>query len=642
MNSHTLRVLLLAGALSSCASFRLPMTAQTLSMYESGPALLAYLTQADASAAVCDVAADAAHAAMFTAESEQGLVASMLEGHIAPALFGACAQLALQTLDPERGASLLDALAMGEERLLRNGSLETDAVTQQRLAIVQQLILERPTGLVAHDAEIAPRMAALRRALTQRQLGPRAVAAARELLESDDVDRGLLGGQPVDVSALERLAAGAATAALPLGDAPGAGRQAPVPADEVTLTRLALRLPSAALREEAARRLLRVRIARSGFPEVRAAGAALETQLLGTGVNAISLAEHPVLSARFEAGGLADRTVLVQQGRAGLGASLLALGGAGAKRSVLPVIPLRGRLWVQVQGLSGAVTACGEARDFDPTPCLAPGDVASDSAFVSRDARGDLHVTDETSELAVAQLASSARFEVALRVGGQPLQAVAWGLRYLLPEPLVFTPAGDGPGPNLGVLVEQLPTNRFVFTATDGVQTRQAVVEGDALSAFRVVSRGSQGESGADGQPGASGFTGGECSDGTAGQSGGDGGEGGPGADGGSIDVSLSCGASPCAPSTAALLRTVILSEGGPGGSGGSGGPGGAGGSGGPARAPRSSTDGQGTVVVDDPGCSAGSPGRSGSAGLWGSSGSPGAAGPRRFTDAAATAVPAL
>ena len=69
------------------------------------------------------------------------------------------------------------------------------------------------------------------------------------------------------------------------------------------------------------------------------------------------------------------------------------------------------------------------------------------------------------------------------------------------------------------------------------------------------------------------------------------------------------------------MLRGVIASEAGYGGEGGRGGSGGQGGSGGNARSQSTHTDSNGNVVVDDPGCSAGSNGANGAAGANGASG---------------------
>jgi hypothetical protein len=454
-------------------------------------------------------------------------------------------------------------------------------------------------------------VAEVRTALAKGKLGPVATHFGQELVSTVDVEQGRWQGHAVDPAMMDALAASG---------------------NEMTLTRFEERLPSAELREQARRRIVRVHIALSPFPEVRAGAAAVEESLLREGHNRIVLARHPLLSAAFDGRKSLVRGVLVCQSVWARTATLLGYAEGRPDLSVLPELSLRGALWAQFQSISRPVSLCERKRDLDPSPCIAVSDVTLDNPFAYLDKGGAFHFRDNVGMGDVVALSSNSNFLLPVRIGGQPAVSLVWGLLYERPEDLLFAglpPGGAGPG--LHVRVERPTATRFVFSTSAPQGPYAAVVEASNIRDFHIVSRGAQGFTGAYGSSGSSGLSGSQCSDGGRGGDGGSGGNGGPGGNGGDIVVEVACGGAPC-PDTVALLQTLILSMGGPGGSGGSGGSGGPGGSGGAGRSPSTHIDSDGNSVTDDPGCSPGASGSSGANGSDGWPGPPGRAGRVTFS----------
>lgn len=394
-----------------------------------------------------------------------------------------------------------------------------------------------------------------------------------------EVERGKLHGRRVDAALVEQLAAD--------GDEPS-----------LALVARAAREP--ALRTQAARSLVRLRIARSPFEEVRADAAAVEETVLRLGVNPISLAVHPPRAARLA---LDVRGFSVAQ-RWSAAALRVQLGEALSARSEVPV---RDALQVELAGLSRPVTLCSPPGALDPTPCVASADVRS-GAGVARVEHGVLRLADSLDPAAVAAWAGEARLAIPLRIGAGPTVTIAGPLRFEPPDGLVLTggaPGTDGPDLRVAAL---LRGERLEVEVESAEGTYRAVLERQDALALRIVSRGAPGAEGAagwDGSAGASGLSASNAScppfaraaapgaPGQAGGSGGPGAAGGPGGRGGAIDVVVTAPAA-LREDTLRLLRAVVASEGGAGGAGGRGGSGGSGGAGG--------TGGSGTTCSDDDG----------------------------------------
>jgi hypothetical protein len=405
----------------------------------------------------------------------------------------------------------------------------------------------------------------------------------------------------------------------------------------VILLRAARRLPDAALREEAARLVVRQRIAASGFPEVRAAAETVEAAVLRQGTNPVALAGRPVTQATLDGGALPGRTVVARQ-RPVLGTAAL-LGRAPARPgvSVFPAVPLRAALEVRVTGLSRPVTVCAAGRALDPTPCIAPSDVIPGSPLASVSEAGDVRVAERVQAEDVVELArAGAVLRVPLSIGGALVGTLAWPVVFERPPDVVLSGKRPGdPGPDLAVNVWRLDQGRLLYRIDGAGPSLSAVVEVGDAGSFRVVSRGAAGADGpagmdgSDGTPGLDGMSA-TCpfstgSDGARGGNGGpgtNGGDGRPGGRGG--DVTVQVFAADHREETVKLVRAGIVSEGGPGGRGGSGGRGGKGGHGGRGGSGTSCTDPEGRSTS----LGGGLDGMSGADGLDGASGQSGPSGP--------------
>ncbi|HEY7957915.1 MAG TPA: hypothetical protein VII38_21585, partial [Polyangia bacterium] len=338
MRGHRLALIFVLGALGCAESFPLPMTAAELVGYDSGDALVAYLSQPDASPSVCDLRARGPHLYALDEDTRRALVRGLTDGTIDPAKWRRCADAFLRSAPGDDAASLLDAVGVGYRALLRDADFESSSVMQARLRAMQALYIDRQIGSNGHPDLDARLFAELGRALAAHRLGPAAAAFGEELLATVDLEHGRFRGRPVEVATLDALFA--------------AG-------DEVTLRRFAKRLASPTLREQAERRVIRLHIAASLFPEVRADAAAVEARLMRSGVNVLSLAEHPPLRGWLDTKRVPMRGVLVRQQVWQKTATLFGYAGDRPGLSILPELSLRGALEVEVGGISRPVTLCG-------------------------------------------------------------------------------------------------------------------------------------------------------------------------------------------------------------------------------------------------------------------------------------------
>ena len=596
MKVGPLFLILGCGALTSCAtSFPQPMTAAQLTTYDAtlaGPALVAYLSQSDASPTVCDLTAKGPHVASFSEIVRDALVDGLTEGKIAPELWSRCAKALLKSAPRDDAASFIDAVGKAYRGVMKSDGFETSVVLQKRLQAMQQFYIDRKNQFQGHAAVDDKLIADLRKALANHRLGPIAAQMGEELVSAVELEHGLWMGRTVDVPLIDSIYA---------------------QKDEQTLLRFGNRLPSADLREAARRRVVRLHIAASPFPEVRANAAAIEEIVMKQGVNAISLTANPIVRGWIDTTKVPMRGVLVRQQLQQQTATLLGYSGDRPGVSVLPELKLRGALLVQAKDISQPITLCAPGQ-LDPTPCISVQQVKLDNPDAYLDKGGAFHFVDHIYMRDAVNLAQMRdKFVLPVSIGGQRLCSFEWQLYYERPDDLVFNGSrAGGNGPNLGIAVDYRDPLRFIYTVSSGGVPYLAVVERADASLFHVVSRGAAGASGSAGSDGATGSSGSEC------------GDGGPGGNGGDIAVNIACGAVSC-PDVVALLRQTIVSVAGPGGAGG------AGGSGGSGRSPTTHTDSDGNTVTDDPGCSAGSNGSSGNSGSSGSDGPPGQPGHTRF-----------
>ena len=601
---------LLALACASCAAgFRMPMTAADLARYDSGPALVAYLGQPDASPAVCDLRALTPHPSSFNAQIREQLVDAFVEGKVPPALWRRCIDALAKGLEPADAALLFDRVLRAYANLLEDDDLAGEVLKTDRLNTLHRLYLERPAGLDARPQVREALVAEIAKALARGKLAPLAQSFSRELLETLEVEQGRWQGAPVDLARMDALAQ--------------AG-------NEMTLSRFAERLPSAPLRSEAQRRLVRIHIALSPFEEVRAAAGPVEQKVMSEGHNRIDLRAHPVVRAWFDPEKMPVRGVMVQQDIWQHAATLLACSTTGPGVSVLPAVSFRGSLLADVQGVSRSVSLCERARELDPTPCISIADVSLDNPLAYLDQGGEFHFNDKVAMSDVVPMASRSFFLLPVSIGGKPAALLQWGLTFHRPDDLIFYGGGaGGRGPELNVQVDLRNPRRYIFAADGGREPFTSVVDAEDILQYRVGSSGASGSTGSAGSTGSPGASGNECQNGSDGGPGGPGGPGGSGGDGGNVLVGYQCGpdAAPSCDSARPLLNQIFVSYGGPGGAGGPGGSGGAGGAGGAGRSPTTHIDSNGNTVTDDPGCSPGMSGNPGATGASGPQGAPGRAG---------------
>src|SRR5262249_20927050 len=135
--------------------------------------------------------------------------------------------------------------------------------------------------------------------------------------------------------------------------------------DEALLRRFAARLPDPELRRRALRRVVRLHIAASPYPEVRGHAREVEDLMMKQGKNPFPLDQFPPEAGHVDNLRLSLHRVLVRQDVAAGAAKILGAGG-----SVMPEVALRGALAIGLKGVSHAVTLCASTRELDPSPCV--------------------------------------------------------------------------------------------------------------------------------------------------------------------------------------------------------------------------------------------------------------------------------
>ncbi len=595
---------LMAVMMSACATVPRPLSASRVAQVRTPEAVVTHLTQAQASGEVCDARLSAD--LLAEAGLQRAIIDAWVDGRISAAVFGRCLELALETLEPSVSREFLDTLVPLYEGLLSDGELERSQSKQDSLRALHVAMLERPIGVEASKTVVSARIQRLRGLLGE--LGPVRKQFAAEVLEVDDLEADRWLGTPMTPSVLGALEA--------------AG-------NERVLLRAALRLPTEPLRREAARRLVRLRIATSPFPELSPTRQKVEEAVLRDGTNPIDL-EHAHI----------DTAWLARDPSWTSGLEIAQPRGAGfhslqSSSGILPMVTLRGVVWAKVEGFSQALTVCREGRPLDPTPCLPEAALSIPSPLVRSIGRGRYEFIDDLERSQSVEFAGADLLRLPVHLDGEVMGWLTWTMRYL-PGPSIEYEARNpgGTGPTTKVRARELfLSKRVVFEVESEGSRDLRVVEENDLGQFQIISRGGQGESGFSGADGAAGVDGAECSDGSAGGAGSGGGPGGPGGPGGMLFVAVQCIDTPCSEESLTRLQRAILSRGGEGGPGGAGGSGGRGGAGGSARPATSHVDNSGQTVTDHQGCSSGSDGPRGPDGSRGPDGPAGSPGSVFFQD---------
>jgi hypothetical protein len=429
------------------------------------------------------------------------------------------------------------------------------------LAVLERLlVLSKPAS--EHPEALAELARDLAKDLASGGLAPAARASAQRMVAAYELSQGRWQGQPVTP---ERIAA---------------------ERGEGSLAMFAARLPEAALRRRAQEELVRRRALASSFAEVREHADDVVARVLASGHNAAVLTTTTVRRAWFEPRAWHGSLVVRQRPLEGT-ATLLARAREGV--DVVPRLPLRGFLWLEVEGASQPLTVCQPASALAVEPCVTPESLGVRTPYVHLQDDGDLVLAERMALLeTLPWLEEEAALRVELDVGGAHARTFL-PAAFELPAPLAFTGDHAGArGPDVVATLEERAGHLVVRVRADGREITAVLRQGD-VPRFSVVTHGASGSAGVDGSRGSDGSRGfsgmsGSCyGSATSGGSGGnggrghDGGGGGPGGAGGDVVVRVRCDASTCA-RVEALARALFRSEGGRGGPGGRGGAGGRGG----------------------------------------------------------------
>src|SRR5262249_40169452 len=124
---------------TGCAGqrFQLPMTSAQLAQHHSVSALIAYLGQPDANAAVCE-SGSATASARQNPDLPEEFIAGLRGDKSPPPVWGKCAASMLDWLDPSVGAELVERIARSEADLLGLRSVETNASQRAQLSVLHQ------------------------------------------------------------------------------------------------------------------------------------------------------------------------------------------------------------------------------------------------------------------------------------------------------------------------------------------------------------------------------------------------------------------------------------------------------------------------------------------------------------------------
>jgi hypothetical protein len=596
--------------------FPRPFQADDMVRIGTGAALADYLTQENASPEVCDRQSRGPHMGALGKEDLGSLTGGLMDGTIPPSTWAACAHALLKAPPSEESALFFDAMGRAYEKLLRKADIEQKPELQARLAALHDLYLFRPAGHEPHAPLMGELVQHLEAGRASGKLGPFAAARAEDLLLTVDLGHDRWKGAPVTTATLDGLAAGK---------------------DEGLLRRFALRLASRDLQTEARRRIIRIHIAASTWPEVTAHAGEVEAKVLATGRNAVDVAAHaPLPSASLDRAVLPVHGLLVRQKYDAQISTLLAEEGAGGQGKLMPALPMRGALHLPLAQLSLPPTLCAPEEELDVTPCVLASDVHVKTPFVDLDDHGDLHFLEhaKTADI-LKEIYDKPSVSWPVEVGHTKVLAFDWPVTLEKPDDVVMM--GAPKAPNTMVTVEE-HAGRLFFQVDIGKGPLLVAVEKPDTARFAIITRGAQGTAGSpgaagsNGSPGSSGSSGscpgspgGNGGNGTAGGNGGPGGPGGRGADGGDVLVKVACSGADCQ-RLGQLVAHVVKSEGGAGGPGGPGGPGGQGGAGGSGGSGASCTDSQGHSTSVSGG-SSGSAGPNGSPGPRGPDGPPGSPG---------------
>ena len=598
-------LVLLSLLVSGCRHrFPLPYTTAQLVADSSrwpGEGLVHYLGQQNADVSVCTLAAP--NTLQRTDEElVEPFVTALEENTLSPERWQRCATRLVPALTAAEQEFTYGRLARVILSLL---DAENPA---DRLIAAHEVLAARPQGA-------SPSLEALLKRLLEwprEKLAPALPPVFDALVATLELDHGQLSGK-----------------ALTEADITNAQ-------DDLVLVRMSARLPEQSMREAAKRQLIRLRIERSEFPEVKARAAEVEAALMSQGRWAQSAAALQL--ARPELPLALPFLALVRQHVERQVVTLLVPG--ETEEQLVPVLDLNPSLRFPV-GWSRPLSLCRPAAALGVEPCIDAREVEVANAMVRFDSEGLVRLPERLEMSQAMELARADEgLVLPIRLAGRLVTSLQVPLRFEAPGSIFFTGNTGERGPAVTVVVEPAASALLFSTVSEEGERRMAVLPRGVPSSFEVVSaggKGATGMSGNDGYHGSTGYNGAMAScpstpgqpggNGGDGGRGGDGGQGGHGGDGGFVSVVLQCGGR--CPADEQWVRALIKSRGGSGGDGGSGGRGGRGGDGGNGGSSTTcSTNGRSEPL---PSGSSGSRGSDGSSGSTGDSGSDGRAGQVQF-----------
>lgn len=458
-----------------------------------------------------------------------------------------CTRELLASLPPPEAVLLLDAMIFTRHNLIKKSDFGLNDSMQEKVAILEQLYITRRGGLEPHKEVEDALMDDLRNAVNGFGMGFTARTMARLILYDYDLRRMIWHGSKLSIDIINRLARDK---------------------NEHELERIMGSVPDRAIRDEAKRRIIRLRMERSPYPELLNIAQTVEQRVFYHSTFPLSFDDYPVINAWFDTNFKAPRGVLVRQapndGPPKI--SLHLFESRDGQRHVESKNTLTGALQIAVQGVSRPVTLCPSVNTpdtLDPTPCVSPKDVVVENPLAKLNSDGTLSLAERISEVQFRQiLRSRDGLVIPISIGEKRLKPLSWRVYIESPENVVFTEERTGlAGPRLWVFIDHRDPSRFLITVMSEGRTRRIVLDLAEAAGFQLISRGAVGMRGLPGERGSA-----------CGESPGRGGNGFKGGNGGKITVQVACNTDASCFHTIFLAQNMIRSLGGSGGEGGVGG----------------------------------------------------------------------
>ncbi len=445
-------------------------------------ALLHYLSQKEADPSVCAGKVGS----RIQTDDYESLIEALQKKRISPAIWEACIKQMLDGLKSQKATELLVVLTEAYLEAVE-GAAASDATAGTGIKIFHDLIVQRPAGLTLPGAEHERLLEELRQIEADNRLSPTVAPLVSDMREALELESGRWQGKTVTPALLATV------------DAPK------------TLERMMRRLPNEELRIGAKRRLLEVRIGRSTIEEVRDDPRGTLERLMSTGVNAIPLPADAQVSAVLEQSTVANWSVWVKQDPLARQVGMFAKHRSKSKEKLLPVIDLRRHLSISVEGISQAITFCGDPRSLALVPCIPSSLVEFSNIAADLDEQGKLRFAEGlTAGAALHLVGQSSTLDFTFSFKGRPIVQFALPIRFEQPQDTRFAAGTGAQGPPLRATMFSVRGRVVIEVSVEGDSepTRVIVLEASDAPGFSVISAGGQGQTGRTGSPGSDGMAG--------------------------------------------------------------------------------------------------------------------------------------